>query len=621
MRVCVAGLIGFLLVSPLAADNARTPNQSPPSDEKLAEIIVRATRVANPSPAGTYSSVATLLRFDPQTELQSRGLAEGQSDVTVQGGVFENTGFSVGAVTIIDPQTGHYSAGLPIDPAFLSSPGILTGIDNALTGFNSNIANVSYSLIEIDQGGHISLGLGDHALWFTSLRVSSLKELNNGHLMGVSASAALSQGDGTLPHGDHDFSRYNVHLQYRQDNAQTDLMLSYQDKFYGWPGAYTGFASLAETDHSKTRLVLANYRRDMEHGWFDLSAYYRKLVDDYDFNRNTQETGVPGSFEHATKVAALGLQGSYQRGRVDWRYAVQLTSDELSRSTDLVAGHFTDRKYAKISLVPSFDVVMTDSRSLRVRAGASMDTSNRDSTVVLPVLGMNWQLSSSAFQDEYVIEYASTSQLPGYTALNSRPTGLFGGNADLGREKARQLSLSFTRQAASWMVSATVFYRKDDDLVDWTYSTSVPNSRQANAVDLDVAGFAGLVTRYWTSLELIGGYTYLHKNEDYGDTDVDASFYALNFARHRATLAIICDLTEQWRLRMDNEYRVQKNNPLRTSQDSAYRVSLSLSWQASFVDGLEVSLIADNVTDSEYQYFPGTPAVGRQISVSALYRW
>ncbi len=31
-------------------------------------------------------------------------------DVTIRGGVFENTGFKVGAFSVYDPQTGHYLA-------------------------------------------------------------------------------------------------------------------------------------------------------------------------------------------------------------------------------------------------------------------------------------------------------------------------------------------------------------------------------------------------------------------------------------------------------------------------------------------------------------------------------
>jgi hypothetical protein len=297
--------------------------------EELAEIVVRASRVANTNPAGSHASLATTLRFDPQTELQSRGLPEGQADVAVRGGVFENTGFVIGATTIMDPQTGHYVAGLPVDPAFLSSPRLLTGIDNSVAGFNSNIASIAYSLPAIGNGGNLLLGVGDHDLWFSSLNLAKVTSLQSGNDIGVAVSAAWSQGDGTLPNGDHDFARYNIRLQHLQAGTRTDVLISYQDKFYAWPGAYTGFAFLPETDHTKTLLIFANQRREYNDGWFEISAFYRQLDDDYDFNRVTKESGTAGSFDHKTRVYAVGFQGSQRRGLIDWRYGGQLTSDKF----------------------------------------------------------------------------------------------------------------------------------------------------------------------------------------------------------------------------------------------------------------------------------------------------
>jgi hypothetical protein len=141
-------------------------------DDEVSEIVVTADRVANLQPAGTYSSVVTMLRFDPLTEVQSRGLPEGQADITVRGGLFENIGFKTGAVTIMDPQTGHYVAELPIDPQFLTAPTVLTGVDNSLAGFNSNIATVEYALRSITDGGSVSLGAGNDSLQYQALRFS-----------------------------------------------------------------------------------------------------------------------------------------------------------------------------------------------------------------------------------------------------------------------------------------------------------------------------------------------------------------------------------------------------------------------------------------------------------------
>ena len=72
---------------------------------------------------------------------------------------------------------------------------------------------------------------------------------------------------------------------------------------------------------------------------------------------------------------------------------------------------------------------------------------------------------------------------------------------------------------------------------------------------------------------------------------------------------------------IDNEYRRQEDNPLRVGDDSTYLASLSLRWHPQELNGLDVSLIIDNLTDSEYQPFPGTPAAGRQIGLSAGYAW
>ena len=76
----------------------------------------------------------------------------------------------------------------------------------------------------------------------------------------------------------------------RADASQSDLLLSYQDKFYGWPGAYTGFATLNEVDDTQTTLLLVNHRAVIDNGWWEAGAAYRRLVDDYDFDRTTAES-------------------------------------------------------------------------------------------------------------------------------------------------------------------------------------------------------------------------------------------------------------------------------------------------------------------------------------------
>jgi len=534
--------------------------------------------------------------------------------------VFENTGVQLGAVSIVDPQTGHYVAELPVDPAFLSDPSVLLGIDNAVGGFNSAIATVSYGFRPVTDGGFMSLGTGTDSLDFQTLRLAKTDTTANGDTVGAAASFAHSRGDGSVPNGDHRFARYNVQLQRVGDDSQSDVLLSYQDKFYGWPGAYTGFATLNEIDDVQTTLLVANHRVTASRGWWEIGAAYRRLVDDYDFDRTTIETGVPGSFEHETRNFAVGLQGLSRVGRVDWRYGAQLSSDELVRSTDLTNGEFDTRRYVTLTVVPSVDFALS-AGTMTVRAGATVDYSNRDSNAVLPLVGVTLTRPGAGGETTFGVEYAATSQLPGYTALKSNPSGLFGGNPDLGRERAKQLSLSVSREAGDWQGRIALFSRHDDNLVDWTYAQGAPFARQANAVDIDVTGIEAFLIRQWPLVNVALGFTYLDKDADYGSALVDASFYALNFARQRATFAIRYQFVPGLEMRLDNEYRRQQENPLRNGDDATYLAALSLVWKLTKMDGLDVSLIADNLTDSEYQPFPGTPAAGRQVSLSASYTW
>lgn len=75
----------------------------------------------------------------------------------MRGGLFENTGFKTGAVTVTDPQTGHYAAELPIEPALLSLPEIHTESKTLSADSIPTSRHAENPKQEIGNGG-ISLG-------------------------------------------------------------------------------------------------------------------------------------------------------------------------------------------------------------------------------------------------------------------------------------------------------------------------------------------------------------------------------------------------------------------------------------------------------------------------------
>ena len=131
-------------------------NSGVDSNEKGVEkITIEGAATANNKPVGTFNSPISNLEYDPRVDLQSRNMAEAQADVTIRGGIFENTGFRIGSATLIDPQTGHYFAEIPIAPEMLTKPRIFTGVDNALYGVNSSVGTVSYGWRPIQTAGGV----------------------------------------------------------------------------------------------------------------------------------------------------------------------------------------------------------------------------------------------------------------------------------------------------------------------------------------------------------------------------------------------------------------------------------------------------------------------------------
>lgn len=599
-------LVAFVMTSAigLADDDAAV----------LEETQVLANRVANSDPAATFATPVTALRHDAEIEIQPRGLPEGQADITVRGSVFEAVGLRVGAASIIDPQTGHYAGALPIDPKALSAPELALDVAHALTVSNATVATVQYQLSPLSTASDLSVGFGTDGLNFQSVRAVGTQAFDTTQ-WGIAISIARSEGDGTLPNGDHEFERVNLQSQWFDADSQTDVLLAKQNQFFGWPGAYTGFASLPETDDTETTLLLANHRQQLSEGEIELTAFYRRLVDDYDFNRTTQESNAPGSYDHETRVWGVGIQGRQEMDGWNLRYSGQYSQDELVRSTDLTHGPFTQRNTLNIALVPGWRFEH-NGWLIDVEAGAAWASSNRDRNILQPIASV--ALTNPSDQSRLALSYTETSQLPGYTALASPTSGLFGGNPTLGREEARQLTLAYTQplQGGEWSVS--LFQRWDDALVDWTYSSASPFSRLANAVDLDVIGAQVGLRQTSGTLEWIAGVTVLDKDADYGQTSVDASFYALNYAEQRATLALIWSASDQLTLRWDNEYRNQAKNALRMGDRSAYLGAASLVWSVTEV--LDIAAVIDNLADEAFQFFVGTPGVGRQASVRFNYQ-
>ena len=436
-----------------------------------------------------------------------------------------------------------------------------------------------------------------------------------GQTMAMDFELSRSESDGSVPFGDHDFKRASGRLQLSSAQSQTDLFAGVQKKFFGWPNLYTPFG-VHETEDLKTELYLFNHRVQIApDSFWQLGAYYRRNVDDYEFSRE-----VPGQFnpyQHTTQVSSIALDGRSDFGDFAVVYNAQVMRDTL-KSTSLTYGRFNTRSYRKLSVVPEREFTSAAGK-VTVQAGATYDDTNRDKSALSPIVAVELIRPAG---ERFYFEYSESTQVPTYTALNSNPSaGLFRGNPNLGRETSRNLELGSAFKSGGWKFEPAVFYRWDGDLVDWTYRKGV-TARTANAVDTGTFGAEIVATRTTPRYDLVLGYTYLDKTSDYGQATIDASFYALNFAQHRLTAAVVLRLGAGVELRLDNEYRVQEKNSLRlVGGNHAIISTYGLYYLPPKWRGVEFSALVSNVWNSEFQEVPSVPAAHRQYSLGAAWRW
>jgi outer membrane receptor protein involved in Fe transport len=382
---------------------------------------------------------------------------------------------------------------------------------------------------------------------------------------------------------------------------------------------YTGISALKETDHYQLTILGAQHQFRLADGdLWQMAFSWRRLVDDYQFNRSNPNT----FFQHETR--AWSFQGHGAVALADMRriaFSWTLLEDKIVRSTSLNSGHFNQRAYVRVAAAWEEEFHYSGGSEGTMRLGLALDRTNRDGNDLSPFFRYEWRKPDHQGHWLAYLEWVQTMQVPGYTALNSAPQGAFGGNADLERERARTAELGLARHWNAWTFQSAVFHRWDRDLVDWTFDSASPSLRQANAVDLDVIGWESIISFRQDPIQLSLGYAYLDKKADYGNAAVDASYYALNYAQHRLTISAVYDVTSNIQLQADTSMRRQRENNLRQSSRDAFELNLGAVWTVDAAGNWLVSVMGENLTNSNFQHFPGAVATRRQVTGQIQWRF
>lgn len=533
-------------------------------------------------------NLADLLQVVAGVDVRQRGGRGVQADVGIRGTAFEQTMVMIDGVRMTDPQTGHHAMNLPLPLAHLERIEVLKGPGSAAfgPGATGGAINLITRRASATEAG-VSLHAGEHGYRALAGHFGLSGE-RSGHRLSVSR----RQADGHLEAEPTDFELQNAYYSGHFDLGLHELRVGVgiDDRDFG---AYKFYVDRFPDQRERTRALTAQVSGDVAAGdWLLTPALFWRRHEDW-FRTRIPEFGRDFINEHETRVV-----GGRLGARRDWRGGVTALGlsliDERIESTAL-GDH--DRRERSIWVEHQ---LVIGSRTRLSLSAAGVDFSDHE-TVFLPGASLSFSLR----EDTTLFAAAARSARPPSYIERFLPGGAGNqGHPDLEPERSLQAETGLRWQAERQSLSAAVFYRRTDDLIDW--------SRPAADVDFVSANFEGhrsvgaeVEYRLRSASNWLGdlrmGYTHLRTRLDHGG---DELAYALDHPRHHLAL------TARFTWLPDLEQSLQLRYVDRRGGGSALLVASKLTWRWQ---QLAFSLEGSNLLDRDYIEAGFAPLPGRWL--------
>jgi outer membrane cobalamin receptor len=587
----------------LSAAIATAQNSAPPQPQQDAITAPTETLVvvgtATPVPLAESSrsvevvpvepnllSVQTpldLLRKDSSAFIEQRGAGGAQSDIVLRGGGFAQTLVLVNGFRINDAQTAHHNLDLPIPLEAMDSVQILEGAGSTLHGADALSGVVDFVT-----------AAPSHSSLIVRAGAGSFGANEESVLAGIARNRWSARATGT-----RNFSTGFIRdRDYRNEDASaeswmgsrlgvTDLLVAASDRSFGADQFYGNFSSW-----ERTKSWFASARQEL--GSATTAAFgYRRHSDEFVliranpsiYENNHVDSSWQGSVRHTFNLAgnALLLAG------------VEVDGDSISSNN--LGVHARNRGAGYLDL---------DLRPAKRRWSLSMGAREEGfSGSVDPVFAP--QLAGSVRLPHQIKLRASTGygfRIPTYTDLYySDPSTV--GNAKLKPESAWSMDSGVDwRLSAKILISATGFYSRQHDAIDYVRASPAEKWHATNVSGLRFAGVEASATWVPVKSQRVA-IAWMSLNGAQQALEGLQSEYVFNYPVNNIHAAWDASIRGKWRIR--NAVQIAQRY-----HRTAYPV-----WNAGFsrqAGRVRPYLRFDNLSNTGYQEISGVAMPGRSFT-------
>ncbi|MBM6992125.1 MAG: TonB-dependent receptor [Prevotella sp.] len=527
-------------------------------------------------------TINDVLKLATGVDVRQRGGFGVQTDISINGGTFDQIAILLNGMPLSSPQTGHNAADFPVSLSDIERIEVLEGASARIfgaTAFSGAINIVTradaHSNVRVSaEGGSFGTFGGDAAVTWAGL-TNSKHTLNTRHQL----SGGYVQSDGGTANSDFKKRRGYYQGTLSAQGIDLDWQAGITSQDYG---ANTFYSAKFPNQYEETSRYIASvgatirpFESNDNHFLSRLELrpmiYGHRDLDHFQLIRGS-EGAQAGENYHRTDVygASLNLNFDWAAGKtavgadIHKEHILSTTYGDLLDESQWKDIHGSDRQYSRegnrtnTSLFVEHNIIFggfTLSAGLMANRNTGLDESFR----FYPGVDLSYRPDSHW---KVFASWNKALRVPTYTDLYTNNSAQQG-DLNLKPERNSTFKIGARYRTRGFETLVSGFYSHGTNMIDWVYETSTSTKYHAmNIGKLDNMGFNVETTTNLSQLLLHTastvpvllkvGYAYIHQKHE-TEQEIYRSLYALEYLRHKfvAELShpIVSKLSASWAFR------------------------------------------------------------------------
>ena len=563
-------------------------------------------------------SINDLFKLVTGVDVRQRGGFGIQTDISIDGGTFDQVTLLLNGIDIGNPQTGHLSADFPVSIGDIERIEVLEGAASRVYGGQSfggaiNIVTKHESGRNLElaaRGGSFGTGEGEARFSLATGKVSNRISGGGGRSDGGTLNSSWRKGQ-LFYQGDYEDSSFKL-----------DWQFGFSKKSYGANTFYS--ANYPDQYERNQRLMTSVSAETKGRFHFTPQVFWNRSYDNFELVRGT----TFGENFHRSDVYGVKTGGHF-----DWKLGKTAVS-ALLRHENILSTNLGCNLRPEGSFYTWSDNRTTVSFSLEhnillkrwtISAGlmASMTSAIDHRFRFYPGIDVAYRPTS---RWKLLFSYNKGFRLPTFTELYYKsPT--HEGNRDLKAEHNHSLSLGAEHRWSGAEASVKGFYHRGTQMIDWVMY-SADDIFHTASFDLDNVGvqvqgkiaFPEFLGRETWMRSLSMGYTYIHQTKHVAEGVVKSNV-AMEYLRHKFVASLSHRIYNRLSMSWDFRWQERVGSYVSGGKLVGYHpyamLDAKMQWDAP---RYQLFVQATNITNHRYYDLGSVPQPGIWVMAGARFR-